>query len=83
MRAVHRRPDAGGQALQNVAFNTGSLFLSVYDFGDRCRVRLRVGAVGHYVGDGRATSGTPSSCRPYVVARTSFATYETKYQDCR
>jgi iron complex outermembrane recepter protein len=71
-------PALAGKALQNVALNTGSLYL-VYDFGDRLPGRLRVGAGGHYVGDRPGDSVNTFTLPSYVVA-DAFATYETKYQ---
>jgi iron complex outermembrane receptor protein len=71
-------PTLAGKALQNVALNTGSLYL-VYDFGDRLPGRLRVGAGAHYVGDRPGDSVNTFTLPSYVVA-DAFATYETKYQ---
>jgi iron complex outermembrane recepter protein len=71
-------PTLAGKALQNVALNTGSLYL-VYDFGDRLPGRLRLGAGAHYVGDRPGDSVNTFVLPSYVVA-DAFATYETKYQ---
>lgn len=71
-------PAFAGKQLQNVALNTGSLYL-VYDFGTRLPGRLRVGAGGHYVGDRPGDAANSFVLPSYVVADT-FATYETKYQ---
>jgi iron complex outermembrane receptor protein len=67
-----------GNALQNVALNTGSLYL-VYDFGTSLPGRLRVGAGGHYVGDRAGDAANTFTLPSYAVA-DAFATYETKYQ---
>ncbi|MDB5653709.1 MAG: TonB-dependent siderophore receptor [Tardiphaga sp.] len=67
-----------GKALQNVAMNTGSLYM-VYDFGTLLPGRLRVGAGGHYVGD-RAGDAANTFVLPSYAVADAFATYETKYQ---
>ncbi|WP_445491423.1 TonB-dependent siderophore receptor [Rhodopseudomonas sp. RCAM05734] len=66
-------------ALQNVALNTGSLYL-VYDFGTTLPGRLRLGAGGHYVGD-RPGDAANSFVLPSYAVADAFATYETKYQN--
>jgi iron complex outermembrane receptor protein len=68
-----------GKQLQNVALNTGSLYL-VYDFGTLLPGRLRVGAGGHYVGDRPGDALNTFVLPSYAVADT-FATYETKYMN--
>jgi iron complex outermembrane receptor protein len=68
-----------GKQLQNVALNTGSLYL-VYDFGKLLPGRLRVGAGGHYVGDRPGDALNTFVLPSYAVADT-FATYETKYMN--
>ena len=65
--------------LQNVAMNTGSLYL-VYDFGTTLPGRLRLGAGAHYVGD-RAGDAANSFVLPSYTVADAFATYETKYQN--
>jgi iron complex outermembrane receptor protein len=65
--------------LQNVAMNTGSLYL-VYDFGTTLPGRLRLGAGGHYVGD-RPGDAANSFVLPSYAVADAFATYETKYQN--
>ncbi|CAN5472611.1 TonB-dependent siderophore receptor [soil metagenome] len=65
------------KSLQNVAMNTGSLYL-VYDFGSTLPGRLRVGAGGHYVGDRQGDAANSFTLPSYAVA-DAFATYETKY----
>ena len=67
-----------GNALQNVALNTGSLFL-VYDFGTDLPGRLRIGAGGHYVGDRPGDAANTFILPSYAVA-DAFVTYETRYQ---
>ncbi|MGM4963849.1 TonB-dependent siderophore receptor [Tardiphaga sp. 1201_B9_N1_1] len=67
-----------GNHLQNVALNTGSLYL-VYDFGTMLPGRLRVGAGAHYVGD-RPGDAANSFVLPSYTVADAFATYETKYQ---
>jgi iron complex outermembrane receptor protein len=71
-------PILAGKALQNVALNSGSLYL-VYDFGTALPGRLRVGAGAHYVGDRPGDAANTFILPSYVVA-DAFATYETKYQ---
>lgn len=75
---VTEDPLLKGNALQNVALNTGSLYL-VYDFGTSLPGRLRVGAGGHYVGDRAGDAANTFTLPSYAVA-DAFATYETKYQ---
>ena len=75
---VTEDPTLAGKALQNVALNTGSLYL-VYDFGTALPGRLRVGAGAHYVGD-RPGDATNTFILPSYVVADAFATYETKYQ---
>jgi iron complex outermembrane receptor protein len=75
---VTEDPILAGNALQNVALNTGSLYL-VYDFGDRLPGRLRVGAGAHYVGDRPGDAKNTFILPTYVVA-DAFASYETRYQ---
>jgi iron complex outermembrane receptor protein len=65
--------------LQNVAMNTGSLYL-VYDFGTTLPGRLRRGAGGHYVGD-RPGDAANSFVLPSYAVADAFATYETKYRN--
>ncbi|MDB5518320.1 MAG: TonB-dependent siderophore receptor [Tardiphaga sp.] len=71
-------PTLTGKALQNVALNTGSLYL-VYDFGTALPGRLRVGAGAHYVGD-RPGDALNTFVLPSYVVADAFATYETKYE---
>ncbi|MEH2475965.1 iron complex outermembrane receptor protein [Nitrobacteraceae bacterium AZCC 2161] len=68
-----------GNALQNVAMNTGSLYM-VYDFGTALPGRLRVGAGGHYVGN-RAGDAANTFILPSYAVADMFASYETKYQN--
>jgi iron complex outermembrane receptor protein len=68
-----------GNALQNVALNTGSLYM-VYDFRDSLPGRLRVGAGGHYVGS-RAGDAANTFILPSYAVADAFASYETKYQN--
>jgi iron complex outermembrane receptor protein len=72
-------PLLAGLALQNVALNTGSLYL-VYDFGTVLPGRLRVGAGGHYVGNRPGDANNSFILPSYAVADV-FATYETKYEN--
>nr|WP_315838909.1 TonB-dependent siderophore receptor [Bradyrhizobium prioritasuperba] len=76
--AVTDDPVLAGKRLQNVAMNTGSLYL-VYDFRDALPGRLRVGAGAHYVGDRPGTADNAFVLPAYTVA-DGFATYETKYE---
>jgi iron complex outermembrane recepter protein len=71
-------PVLAGLALQNVALNTGSLYL-VYDFGTALPGRLRIGGGGHYVGNRPGDANNSFILPSYAVADV-FATYETKYQ---
>jgi iron complex outermembrane receptor protein len=75
---VTEDPILAGKALQNVALNTGSLYL-VYDFRDRLPGRLRVGAGAHFVGDRPGDAANTFILPSYVVA-DAFASYETKYE---
>jgi iron complex outermembrane receptor protein len=75
---VTEDPTLAGNALQNVAMNTASLYL-VYDFGAALPGRLRLGGGAHYVGDRPGDAANSFTLPSYVVADT-FATYETKYQ---
>lgn len=72
-------PTLLGKRLQNVAMNTGSLYL-VYDFGQALPGKLRIGAGAHYVGD-RAGDGPNSFTLPAYTVADAFATYETNYQN--
>jgi iron complex outermembrane recepter protein len=72
-------PLLAGLALQNVALNTGSLYL-VYDFGTSLPGRLRVGAGGHYVGNRPGDANNSFILPSYAVADV-FATYETRYEN--
>jgi iron complex outermembrane receptor protein len=75
---VTEDPLLAGNALQNVALNTGSLYL-VYNFGTTLPGMLRVGAGGHYVGN-RAGDPQNSFVLPSYAVADAFATYETKYE---
>jgi iron complex outermembrane receptor protein len=75
---VTEDPTLAGNALQNVALNTASLYL-VYDFGAALPGRLRLGGGAHYVGDRPGDAANSFTLPSYVVA-DAFATYETKYQ---
>jgi iron complex outermembrane receptor protein len=75
---VTEDPLLKGKALQNVAMNTGSLYM-VYDFGTALPGRLRVGAGGHYVGD-RAGDAANTFVLPSYAVADAFASYETTYQ---
>jgi iron complex outermembrane receptor protein len=69
-----------GNALQNVALNTGSLFL-VYDFRDALPGgRLRLGAGARYVGDRPGDAENTFVLPNYTVA-DAFVTYETKHNN--
>jgi iron complex outermembrane receptor protein len=76
---VTEDPQFKGNALQNVAMNTGSLYM-VYDFGTTLPGRLRLGAGGHYVGN-RAGDAANTFVLPSYAVADVFATYETKYQN--
>jgi iron complex outermembrane receptor protein len=65
-----------GRHLQNVALNTGSLYL-VYDFRDSLPGRLRVGAGAHYVGDRPGDAANSFVLPAYTVADV-FASYDTR-----
>ncbi len=70
-------PVLAGKKLQNVAVNTGSLYL-VYDFRDALPGRLRIGAGAHYVGDRPGDPANTFVLPAYTVA-DAFASYETTY----
>ena len=76
---VTEDPALTGNALQNVALNTGSLFL-VYDFGTMLPGRLRLGAGARYVSDRPGDAENTFVLPSYTVADI-FATYETKHQN--
>lgn len=76
---VTEDPLLTGNALQNVALNTGSLFL-VYDFGTMLPGRLRLGAGARYVSDRPGDAENTFVLPSYTVA-DMFATYETKHQN--
>ena len=69
-------PLVNGNKLQNVALNTGSLFLT-YDFGTLLPGRLRIGAGARYVGDRPGDAENTFFMPSYTVA-DAFATYEVK-----
>nr|WP_249137754.1 TonB-dependent siderophore receptor [Bradyrhizobium tropiciagri] len=71
-------PTFAGNALQNVALNTASLYL-VYDFGTTLPGRLRLGGGARYVGDRPGDAANSFVLPAYTVADV-FATYETKVQ---
>ncbi|MGY4154202.1 iron complex outermembrane receptor protein [Bradyrhizobium sp. USDA 4461] len=71
-------PTLAGNALQNVALNTASLYL-VYDFGTTLPGRLRLGGGARYVGD-RPGDAANSFVLPAYTVADAFATYETKVQ---
>jgi iron complex outermembrane receptor protein len=75
---VTEDPTLVGNALQNVALNTASLYL-VYDFGTTLPGRLRLGGGARYVGD-RPGDATNSFVLPSYTVADVFATYETKVQ---
>ncbi|WP_342713347.1 TonB-dependent siderophore receptor [Bradyrhizobium sp. B124] len=75
---VTEDPTLAGNALQNVALNTASLYL-VYDFGTTLPGRLRLGGGARYVGD-RPGDATNSFVLPAYTVADVFATYETKVQ---
>lgn len=75
---VTEDPTLAGNALQNVALNTASLYL-VYDFGTALPGRLRLGGGARYVGD-RPGDATNSFVLPAYTVADVFATYETKVQ---
>jgi iron complex outermembrane receptor protein len=75
---VTEDPLLKGLALQNVALNTGSLYV-VYDFGTTLPGRLRLGAGGHYVGN-RAGDAANTFILPEYAVADAFATYETRYE---
>jgi iron complex outermembrane receptor protein len=72
-------PTLAGNALQNVALNTASLYL-VYDFGTALPGRLRLGGGARYVGDRPGDAANTFVLPSYVVADI-FVTYETKHQN--
>jgi iron complex outermembrane receptor protein len=72
-------PLLNGNTLQNVALNTGSLYLT-YDFGTLLPGRLRVGAGARYVGD-RAGDAENTFYMPSYTVADAFATYETTYNN--
>ncbi|GKQ52299.1 TonB-dependent siderophore receptor [Bradyrhizobium sp. Ce-3] len=75
---VTEDPTLAGNALQNVALNTASLYL-VYDFGTTLPGRLRLGGGARYVGDRPGDAANSFVLPAYTVADV-FATYETKVQ---
>ncbi|MDH2385332.1 TonB-dependent siderophore receptor [Bradyrhizobium sp. CER78] len=75
---VTEDPTLAGNALQNVALNTASLYL-VYDFGATLPGRLRLGGGARYVGDRPGDAANSFVLPSYTVADV-FATYETKVQ---
>ncbi|WP_298365755.1 TonB-dependent siderophore receptor [uncultured Bradyrhizobium sp.] len=75
---VTEDPTLAGNALQNVALNTASLYL-VYDFGTALPGRLRLGGGARYVGDRPGDAANSFVLPAYTVADV-FATYETKVQ---
>ncbi|WP_168193317.1 TonB-dependent siderophore receptor [Bradyrhizobium sp. NAS96.2] len=75
---VTEDPTLAGNALQNVALNTASLYL-VYDFGTTLPGRLRLGGGAHYVGDRPGDAANSFVLPAYTVADV-FATCETKVQ---
>ncbi|MHC2436300.1 TonB-dependent siderophore receptor [Bradyrhizobium sp. USDA 4451] len=75
---VTEDPTLAGNALQNVALNTASLYL-VYDFGTTLPGRLRLGGGARYVGD-RPGDAANSFVLPAYTVADAFATYETKVQ---
>nr|WP_246667551.1 TonB-dependent siderophore receptor [Bradyrhizobium macuxiense] len=75
---VTEDPTLAGNALQNVALNTASLYL-VYDFGTALPGRLRLGGGARYVGD-RPGDAANSFVLPAYTVADAFATYETKVQ---
>jgi iron complex outermembrane receptor protein len=73
-------PLLNGNGLQNVALNTGSLFV-VYDFLDTLpRGRLRLGAGARYVGDRPGDAENTFILPNYTVA-DAFVTYDTKHNN--
>nr|WP_233285381.1 TonB-dependent siderophore receptor [Bradyrhizobium acaciae] len=75
---VTEDPTLAGNALQNVALNTASLYL-VYDFGTTLPGRLRLGGGARHVGDRPGDAANSFVLPAYTVADV-FATYETKVQ---
>ncbi|WP_038387416.1 MULTISPECIES: TonB-dependent siderophore receptor [Bradyrhizobium] len=75
---VTEDPTLAGNALQNVALNTASLYL-VYDFGTALPGRLRLGGGARYVGNRPGDAANSFVLPAYTVADV-FATYETKVQ---
>nr|WP_244485734.1 TonB-dependent siderophore receptor [Bradyrhizobium tropiciagri] len=75
---VTEDPTLAGNALQNVALNTASLYL-VYDFGTTLPGRLRLGGGARYVGDRPGDAANSFVLPSYTIADV-FATYETKVQ---
>lgn len=76
---VTEDPTLVGNALQNVAMNTASLYL-VYDFLDVLPGRLRLGGGAHYVGKRAGDAANTFTLPSYVVADI-FASYETRLQN--
>ncbi|MET0719719.1 MAG: TonB-dependent siderophore receptor [Tardiphaga sp.] len=69
-----------GNGLQNVALNTGSLFV-VYDFLDALPGgRLRLGAGARYVGDRPGDAENTFILPDYTVA-DAFVTYDTRHNN--
>ncbi|QPF86420.1 TonB-dependent siderophore receptor [Bradyrhizobium genosp. L] len=73
---VTEDPTLAGKQLQNVALNTGSLYL-VYDFGTTLPGQLRLGGGARYVGS-RPGDAVNSFYMPAYTVADIFATYETK-----